>query len=147
MKINKNIVIMVVVVLVAGGIGFFGGTKYQQSKVSANFANRQGVMRFGMGQGGRMMGGNNFRPVMGEIISQDDKSITVKLSDGSSKIVLLSDNTTFNKTTDATKTDLKVGDTIAAFGTASSDGSIVATSIQLNPVFGRMVNPSPTTSK
>jgi hypothetical protein len=134
MKMNKNLIIIVLAVLIAGGIGFFGGTKYQQSRALANFANRQGGTRFGMGQiAQRMMGGNNFRPVMGEIISQDDKSITVKLTDGSSKIILLSDSTTFNKISEAAKTDLKVGDTIAAFGTTSSDGSIVATSIQLNP--------------
>ncbi len=79
--------------------------------------------------------GMNGRPISGEILSSDDKSITVKLQDGSSKIVLLSDKTQINKATSVTKLDLKSGEKVAVFGSENSDGSVTAQNIQLNPQF------------
>ena len=129
---NNNIIITILVAVIVGGVGFFGGMKYQQSKRSP--AGRQFA---GMQNGRASQTGNrqNFRPVNGEIISSDDKSITVKLPDGSSKIVLINDKTTINKATDATKDDLKVGEKVMATGQENSDGSVTAQTIQLNPIF------------
>jgi len=129
----KNIYIVAAIIVVIVGAGaFFAGMKYQQSKQPAflrEFAGRQGQ---GTGTGGNRVG---FRPVNGEIISSDDKSITVKLQDDSSKIVLLSDNTEINKAAEATKEDLKVGEKVAVFGQENSDGTVTAQNIQLNPQF------------
>ncbi len=128
---KSTILVMVAMVILGGAGGFFAGMKYQESKSPAG--------RFGTFQGNRngqfgQRGG--FRPVNGEIISSDDKSITVKLTDGSSKIILLTDNTSINKSTTATKGDLKTGEHVAVFGTENSDGSVTAGNIQLNPVLG-----------
>ena len=79
------------------------------------------------------MGGRNGNAVVGEILSKDDTSITVKLTDGSSKIVVLSSNTVINKAAIATKNDLTTGERVAVFGTVNSDGSVTAQDIQLNP--------------
>lgn len=121
---------LLVVAVATGAAGFFAGTKYQQSKQSSfarQFANGQGLR----GQGAGVRGG--FRPVSGEIIKVDDASITVKLTDGSSKIVLLNNNTHISKATDATKADLTTGMTVAVFGNENSDGSVTAQNVQLNP--------------
>src|SRR3989338_1422675 len=127
---NNMIVIIVVVALLVGAGGFFAGMKYQQSKSPAG--------RFGNLQGNRngqfQQRNQGFRPVNGEIISSDDKSITVKLQDGSSKIVLLTDTTSINKSSEGSKSDLKTGEKVAVFGTENSDGSITAQNIQLNPL-------------
>lgn len=125
---NKTYLIIIILVVIVGAGGFYAGMKYQQSK-NPRFGNFQGARGGNFGQ--RAQG---FRPVNGEIISADDKSITVKLQDGSSKIVLLSDTATISKSADATKADLKVGEKIAAFGTENSDGSVTAQNIQLNPI-------------
>lgn len=125
---------MVAVAVLVGAGAFFGGMKYQQGK-RPNFARQFGNMPGQAGQAGRT-GGNRtgFRPVNGEIISSDDKSITVKLQDGSSKIVLFSDKTEINKASSGAKEDLKTGEKVMVVGTENSDGSVTAQSIQLNPI-------------
>jgi len=129
-------IIAIILIFVAGAGGFFVGMKYQQGKqpaFSRQFGNGQGTRT-----GGQLQGSSNrmgFRPVPGEIISSDDKSITVKLQDGSSKIILFSDKTEINKAANATKEDLKVGEKVAVFGQENSDGSVTAQNIQLNPSF------------
>jgi hypothetical protein len=123
MKNNLMVISLIALVVGAGG-GFFAGEAYQQSKTPT--FNRQFA-----GTGGQ--GRNGFRPVSGTILSADDKSVTVKLPDGSSKIIILSGTTAINQATTATTAELKVGTTVAVFGTTNSDGSVTAQSIQLNP--------------
>jgi hypothetical protein len=141
---NKTI-ITVILVLVVGAGGFYAGMKYQQNQ-RGNLANRQ----FGNNVAGARTGTNGmmrqgFRPVNGDILNADDKSITVKLTDGSSKIVLLTDKTEVSKAAAATKTDLTTGTKVAVFGTENSDGSVTATTIQLNPMI--RANSSPSSSQ
>jgi hypothetical protein len=131
---NNNVVIMIIVALLIGGGGFFAGMKYQQSKTAQTFAGRFGGPNSSGGRN-RFGGNSNNRPVMGDIISQDDKSITVKMLDGSSKIVLISDSTSISKSDSGSKTDLKVGTRVGVFGTTNSDGSVTAQNVQLNPMF------------
>ena len=144
MKMNKNIVITLVAVLVAGGAGFFGGMKYQEGKRPSFNGQVMGQARGRLGNGNGTANPNGARGTMGEIISSDDKSITVKLADGSSKIVLLSDNTTINKASQAAKSDLTNGTRVVVFGTANSDGSVAAQNIQINPEFRVGQSPQPT---
>lgn len=120
--------------------------KYQESKTAGTrqFGNGQGFRqglqgtgRFGNGQGGFNRG---MRPVAGEIISSDANSLTVKMQDGSTRIVILSEKTEINKAEKAGKEDLKTGESVAVFGTENSDGSMTAQNIQLNPQFRQMLN-------
>lgn len=131
----KNILIILVGAIIVGGAAFFGGTKYQQSKAASVLSNGQFPQRNGNAitqRRGRF--GANAGVAMGEIISVDSNSITVKMQDGSSKIVNISNSTKFSKMSSAAKSDLKTGDRVAAFGTNNSDGSISAQDIQLNPL-------------
>jgi hypothetical protein len=140
MKQNTNaLVIPVVVAVVAAGGGFLGGMQYQQSKTPARgqFGQFAGATRVGVGgngTSGRVGQGMRGGAVTGEIIAKDTKSITVKLPDGSSRIVILSSNTAINQASQATADDLKVGTKVAAFGTTNSDGSETAQNIQINPI-------------
>ncbi len=123
---NKNILITIIIALIIGTISFYGGMKYQENKKT--------TFSRGMGQRTNTTNRIGFRPVNGEILSTDEKSITVKLQDGSSKIVLFSQKMTLNKASQATITDLKTGEKVAVFGTENSDGSVTAQNIQLNPI-------------
>ena len=71
--------------------------------------------------------------VAGSIVSMDDKSITVKMTDESTKIVLFSDATAYSNAATASKEDLKVGVDVVVFGATNSDGSVTATNVQINP--------------
>ena len=141
-KYMKNTtIIMILLCVVFGAGGFFAGMKYQGSKSSS--AGGQFAGRFtGQGGQGRTSGtgsrAGGVRPITGSILSADQNSITVKLQDGSSSIVLLSSKTTINKAASASAADLTVGSRVSAFGTANADGSMTATSVQINPMGGGM---------
>ena len=132
----KPLYVVILVVLVGAG-AFFGGMQYQKSQRSAG---RFTQLSGGQGQFGNRNGQN--RPVVGEIVSADDKSITVKLMDGSSKIVILSASTAINKQATGSVSDLKTGERVLVIGTQNSDGSVTGQSIQLNPMF-RGAQPTP----
>jgi type 1 fimbria pilin len=130
---NNMIAIIAVVALMVGAGGFFAGTKYQQGRrgqFAGQFSGQQGDHTNQFRQGS----GLGLWPVNGEIISQDDKSITVKLQDGSSKIILLTDTTAINKSAEGSKADLKTGERVMVIGKVNSDGSVTADSISLNPM-------------
>lgn len=122
---------MVAATIIAGGAGFYGGIKYQEGKRGQVFRQFGGgqMMAIHDGQTGRQ----NFRPISGVIIKADETSITVKLPDGSSKIVLVNDKTTINKAETATKDDLKTGEAIVVFGVENANGTVTAQTVQLNP--------------
>ncbi len=141
---NKLIMIGLVVAVVVGGSAFFGGMKYVESKSPRDQFSRQGLSAnvsgaFGQDHGGegtsRQFGGQRGGGfTAGEIIAKDDKSITVKLQDGGSRIIFFSDATAVMKSTQGSPNDLAVGTQIIANGNPNSDGSITAQTIQLRPI-------------
>jgi len=144
---KSNLVLPIVLLVVGLGAGFGGGyyfKGYQQTQARVAFAGGLpgGAQRFTGTRGAGARGGAG-GAVTGEVLSMDAKSLTVKMSDGSTKIVLFAGSTTYSDTTTATQTDIKTGETVAIFGTPNSDGSVTATNIQINPAFGRMMG-SPT---
>ncbi len=145
MQDSKTILIAILGAVLIGGVGFYGGTLYQKGKSSIGFNSRMMGANFGRsgngdardgrtGSGGTLGSMANragFRPIVGEILSKDDKSITVKLQDGSSKIVLLAQSTVINKAEKVDASALIVGDSVRVFGTTNSDGSVTAQDVQL----------------
>ena len=147
---NKNHYIAIVaIIVVVGGGAFYGGMQYGVSKTKAaqvaargNFgggAGANGGQRSSVGaQGGqnggqRMNGGASGGFANGSIISKDDKSITVKSQDGSSKIIFFSDSTTIGKATSGSVSDLATGQQVMVNGKTNSDGTITAQNIQIRP--------------
>lgn len=154
---NKLITIGLVVAVVVGGGAFFGGMKYAESKSPRDQFSRQGLGAnvggaFGQDHGGEGAGrqfggqrGGGF--TAGEIISKDDKSVTIKVQDGGSKIIFLSDSTGVTKSSEGTLSDLEIGKNITVNGTANSDGSITAQSIQMRPNELSQTHPTSTNSQ
>jgi len=127
---NKNILTIVLIIVVGGG-SFFAGTKYQQAKKLAK-GNFQGDKVRQQSNSTNKKPAVSSKAIKGEILNKDKESIIVKLPDGSSKIILISENTTINKTTEGSVDDLETGKQIVAFGQENSDKSISATNIQLD---------------
>ena len=146
---KKIITIAIIIVIIVGAGAFYGGTIYQKNKLAsqgllrgANGGNFQGGANGQRGQGqngqgGQRMGGAN-NPngggfATGDVISKDDKSVTIKTNDGGSKIVYFSTETKIGKTTDGSITDLNVGQQLMVNGKTNSDGSLTANNIQIRP--------------
>jgi len=141
---NKIVSVAVLVAVVVGAGAFYGGMQYQKS-IAAKTASSGRQQFAGGGQGGmgrRGAGGQNGGFVGGDIISKDDKSITVKSRDGGSKIVFLSQSTSVGKTVAGASSDLTVGEQVVVNGTANSDGSVTAQNIQIRPA-GQNPQPAP----
>ncbi len=142
-NMGNKILIGIVIVVVAIG-GFFAGMQYQQSKTqSVGLGGASGQGRFGGTGGGaggfRRFGGNgqNGQAVRGQIVSTDTGTITIKLADGSTKIIVLSGNTNITKAAKGSQSDLKAGEMVAVFGSSNTDGSVIAQMVQLNPMMRR----------
>ena len=95
----------------------------------------QGQFQQGNGAGGAgFPGANGVRgggAVSGSIIAADSSSITVKTTDGSTKIVLLSSSTTVSKVSEGSQSDLTTGQNVIVTGTTNNDGSVTATRVEL----------------
>lgn len=139
---NKKISIVsaVIAIVIVATLSFYGGTAYSSSK------------RVSFGQGGQFGAGGNFGAqgtgvgrragmagtagggmVFGEILSKDSQSITIKLPNGGSQIVLVSSSTTVGKVATGTSEDLVVGGNVTVSGSSNSDGSITAQTVQIRP--------------
>jgi hypothetical protein len=138
MKPVKAIYVLIIVIIVAAG-AFYGGMLYQKSQRSS-FAGGAGGFtshRFGGAGGGQggfaggAGGAQSMMPVRGQIVSTANGSITVKMQDGSSKIVNLTGQTKVSQTTTGSVSDLKTGTTVTAIGTANSDGSVTAQDVMI----------------
>lgn len=120
--------------VVIAGVSFFAGAKYDQSKIVAPSPRGAGFLQNGTGGMRGTRTGGTFNGASGSIVAKDATSITISLRDGSgSKIVFLSASTTVMKTTNGTASDLTTGKEVTVSGSANSDGSINAQSIQLRP--------------
>jgi hypothetical protein len=146
----KKLLPIIIAIIIVGGGAFYAGMKYQESKTptaglaAGNFQNLRNLSsqqrqqmfgQSGANASGTLAGGRGgANAAAGEIIAKDDKSITVKLQDGGSKIIFYSDSTEIGKFASGTQNDLEIGKTVIVNGKANSDGSITAQSIQLRPV-------------
>lgn len=131
----KKILPLIIIFALAGCGGFYGGMKYASSKSPFGGALKAGARGMNNQQFGGRVGGQDRGAglAVGEITAKDDKSITIKLRDGGSKTVYYSASTKVTKTADGAMADLKVGDSVMASGSATQEGVLTATTIQLQP--------------
>lgn len=135
---NKNLIIVGVITLLVGAVaGFFGGKTYQAGQVSATRSHFAGTFAGASA---------NTTSVRGQVLSNDPTGMVVKLSDGSTKIVILSASTPIGKMTTGSASDLTVGTSVTVLGTANSDGSVSATSVQIGSGLRGNASPSPKAS-
>lgn len=126
----KIIGLIIMLVLVSGG-SFYGGMLYKTHQLQGQ---RTGLM--GSRTSNRFTAGANF--ISGDITARDAQSITVKMRDGSSRIIFYSTTTDVGKFTAGSMDDLQIGKTVMVNGKTNSDGSVTAQSIQIRPLIAPM---------
>jgi hypothetical protein len=102
-----------------------GGGGFARGGYAGGTAGRGGAM----GTGGAAGAG----ATTGTILSQDANSITIATQGGGSRIVLVSASTTVMTESTSSVASLQKGQTVTVLGTANSDGSVSARSIQARP--------------
>jgi hypothetical protein len=132
---KRHLPIVLVAVVVAVG-AFFGGITYAGS--TAKSGGQPGA-RNGQWNGQPRSGANRAGgAVAGEVLAKDDKSLTVKLADGGSRLVFYSPSTSVVTAVSSTVADIAVGKQVMVTGSAGSDGSVTANLIQVGfPSFPR----------
>ncbi len=140
---NKKILIVIAILIVGAG-SFYGGLAYGKTKTTALRAGGAFPtgQRTGQGMGfaggnfaGRGTGGPNGAGgiTAGEVISNDTTSVVVKTREGGSKIVFFASSTQVMKSALGSVSDVTPGQEITVTGSANSDGSMTAQSIQIRP--------------
>ncbi len=132
----KKIILFIAVAMFVGGGLFYGGLKYGGRRALALGRQARMGQMGGIGMRGAR-GGNAGGFATGEIISKDDKSITIKLRDGGSKIIFVTQATPVTKSVAGSLNDAAVGEQVVVSGATNPDGSISAESIQI-----RLASPS-----
>jgi hypothetical protein len=136
---KKNVMGITAVVLIVAGGAFYGGIKYADGRAPTGYGSRianlpEGAqMRFQQSERGAAVGAMRGGTLMtgGEIIGKDGQSITVKLQDGGSRIVFLSESTPIAKSALGSMADLSIGENVTVTGSTNQDGSITAQSVQI----------------
>ena len=145
---NQNMVVgCITCAVIVGGLGFWGGTIYQKNQSPAMMGNQMGGRGMEISEKGQnakvgntkttgsipSMNGRGNGAITGEVTAKDEKIITVKMNDGSSKNVVLSESTTYRTSSESSLDNVEIGKTVAIFGNTNSDGTTTATSIEIDP--------------
>lgn len=138
---KRNLAIATITLVVVGGGAFYGGTIYEKKSLEEQGLLRNANMQPGNKTSGKERSnrtadglnrkGENSEIVIGEIMSKDEKSVTVKTRDGGSKIIYLSDSTKIGEITSGSLADLESGKQVVINGKANQDGSFSAQDIQI----------------
>ncbi len=135
MNTQSKIISAVVVLILMGG-SFWGGITYAKAhptrgQFNTQFGGAAGGRAGGFGRGG--MGGAS----VGQVVSADKTTMTIKLASGSTQIVLFSTSTQIMKSVAGTASDLSAGTNVIIMGQPNSDGSLTAQSVQIRPAVNR----------
>ena len=133
------LLVMLIVAAVSSGIGYKLGNKMslRGSKEAMMASGVRGEIQ-GEAKGQNQtkpnagqMQGTEKRHTEGDISSIDNNTVTVKMADGSSKIVLLLDKTVYSLSSALDKAELSVGQKVNVVGDVNTDGSVSASELRL----------------
>ncbi len=123
-------------VLVA--VVFFGAGYFTSSKLAGPKA--PGGMQFAPGGNGAQRQNAQMRNrnslggfINGELVKKDAGSFSLKQRDGSMKLVLITSSTKAMKMSEGTLDEFNVGQQVMVTGSANSDGSLTAQTVQIRP--------------
>jgi hypothetical protein len=127
---KKNIIILIIAILVAGGAGFFGGMQFQKATGAKTVAT-SGTTRGNFSGAARTRAASGAGFTSGQILSKTVNSLTIKLTAGGSEIVFLAPSSQIMESSTTTIANLNVGQSVMVTGTTNSDGSVTAKTVQV----------------
>ena len=135
MNTKKIFIIGAGIVIIVGGLCFWGGAYYANNRTYANFDVGMARSQSGVSFQARSIPGvkNDGSFLNGRITALDANMITLQTSDGGSKLVLYATSTSIKKTEQGVIGDISTGTVISVMGTKNNDGSITAKTIQIDP--------------
>jgi hypothetical protein len=145
---KKNITILIIAVIIAAGIGFYGGMMYGKAgaKSGLNSLAARGNFTGANARTGTRTNAAGGGFTNGQILSKSNTSLTIKLAAGGSEIVFLAPSSQIMKSATTTIDNLNVGDNVMVTGTTNPDGSITAKTIQVGDFrFGGAGRPATST--
>ena len=140
---KNNLILVIVIAVVVGGLAFWGGAQYQKRQIG-NFrsdqpVNIRGQLKEMPERNGTQLG----RAVNGEIISVEDETITIKTQEDDTRIVIFSDSTRINKTNEGSIADLQIGEQVMVVGAEDTSGAVTAQNISIGEgLFRQLSSPS-----
>jgi hypothetical protein len=134
MNKTVKIIVAVLVVVAVAGVSFYGGTVYARSQIQSQFAARAGAFG-GPGADGQGFAARNRQGgvTFGTIEQIGDGTLTIKDQSGKETQVKVSDTTLIEKNASVKLSDLTQGETVVVSGSAGTDGTITARSVQVAP--------------
>jgi len=134
---KKNLILILIALIVVGIGGFFGGMKYGQSQALKNLTPEK--MREIFQQRGQTFQRGEIPQrqrervgfLSGQVISKDEKSLTIKLPDGSTKIVFVAESTQILKSVEGNIEDIEIGKQVLVSGEQTTEGYLTAKTIQI----------------
>lgn len=150
-KATTTLIIVGLVCFAGGAASGYYGRGLIRKQPTGNFANGgrptfNGQQTPGKNNGqfrGNTVNSQQGRPIAGTIQTATNDNLTIKTPDGSSKIILLTSDTKFNKITSGTASDFPTGSQVIVMGKEGSDGSVTAATIQAAP---QPSSPTPSTT-
>ncbi|KKQ59993.1 MAG: hypothetical protein US82_C0047G0003 [Parcubacteria group bacterium GW2011_GWC1_38_22] len=133
---KKQILITTVIVIIVGVGMFFVGRKFEVQR-SAQFVQKENIsldnpVQSQQPQDNVVQSQQSGRPnATGEIVTKDDGNIIIKLRDGSTKKIIVTEVTTAKKIDTINITELNVGQQISATGKNSEDGDFQAQNVTI----------------
>lgn len=144
-KLSTAVFGAVLIAVAFTAVGYFVSRTFVASAAPGRAMMFQGGGNGGAGgqQGNRMRvsgGAAGMGFINGTLVKKDESSFSVKQRDGSMKLVLITSSTKASKMTDASLKDFNLDQQVMITGTANSDGSVTAQTVQIRsadmPGFG-----------
>lgn len=130
------------VLAVVAMLGIFGGAQLKSNNASATVATGQGTNSGRQRNGANGANGGRGGATVGTVQSVNGNTISVTDQQGQSKTITLNAATTITKSATGSAADITTGQTIIVRGTANSDGSTTAQSVNIgNGGFGGFGGP------
>jgi len=118
---EKKTLLIVAIAVVGALVFFYAGAKYEKHKLGALglLVNKSTSKKT-----------TAVNSIKGTVTAKDDKSVTLKMADGSTKTIAFSANMTFGKTGTGTASEIFIGELVVIAGENNADGTFIPTNIR-----------------